>query len=109
MLTISDVAVEKAKEILEAESKTGQGLRFYTAGSSCCGPSFGIDITESPQDGDDVIEQSGLKVFVAKDAAEKLNNMKLDFVDDGQKQGFTFTGGEPSSCAPDSGSGCGCG
>ncbi len=108
MLTISDVAVEKAKEILEAEGKAGHGLRFSTAGSSCCGPSFGIDIAENPQDEDDVIEQSGLKVFVAKDAAEKLSGMKLDFVDDGQKQGFTFTGGEPSSCSPDSGSGCSC-
>ena len=109
MLTISETAVEKAKEILEAEGKTGHGLRFYTAGSSCCGPSFGIDIAETPQDGDNVIEQDGLKVFVAQDAAEKLNDMKLDFVDDGQKQGFTFTGGQPSSCSPDSGSGgCSC-
>jgi Fe-S cluster assembly iron-binding protein IscA len=92
MLTISDVAIEKAKEILQAEGKADHGLRFYTAGSSCCGPSFGIDIAE----------QDGLKVFIEKSASEKLTGMKLDFVDDGQRQGFTFTGGQPSSCDPNS-------
>lgn len=106
MITISDVAIEKAKEILEAEGKTEHGLRFYTAGSSCCGPSFGIDIVENPEAGDDVIEKDGLKVFVDKAASEKLDGMELHFIDDGEKQGFTLTGNPPaSSCAPGD-SGC---
>jgi iron-sulfur cluster assembly accessory protein len=106
MITISDVAVEKAKEIIDTEGKTGHGLRFFTAGSSCCGPSFDIDIVEKPEDGDDIIEKDGLKLFVGKEASEKLNGMELHFVDDGEKQGFTLTGNQPeSSCAP-SDSGC---
>ena len=56
MVTISDMAAEKSKEILTAEGKAEWGLRFYTAGSSCCGPSYGIDVVENPVDGDEVVE-----------------------------------------------------
>ncbi|MDO8283100.1 MAG: iron-sulfur cluster assembly accessory protein [Thermodesulfovibrionia bacterium] len=107
MLTISDVAVEKAKEILSAEGKDNFGLRLYMAGSSCCGPSFGIDVVETPEDGDSVVEKGGLKVFVDPSASAKLMGMELDFIDDGDKQGFMFTGNPPaSSCGSGSGSGC---
>lgn len=106
MLTISDVAVEKAKEILSAEGKPDFGLRLYMAGSSCCGPSFGIDVVENPETGDAVVEKGGLKVFVDQSASEKLIGMELDFIDDGEKQGFMFTGNPPSASSCGTGSGC---
>lgn len=34
MVTISDLAAEKATEILKAEGKAEWGLRIYTAGNS---------------------------------------------------------------------------
>ncbi len=106
MVTISDIAVEKAKEILEAEGKSRWGFRFYTAGSGCCGPSYGIDIVEQPSEEDEVIDKDGVKVFVEKSASEKLNGMEIHYVDDGEKQGFVFTGNQPSC---DSGCGSSCG
>ncbi len=106
MVTISDTAAEKTKEILSAEDKAEWGLRFYTAGTSCCGPSYGIDIVENPIDGDEVIEKNGTKFFIDKDASEKLDGMTIDFVDEGERQGFVLTGGKPS-CGPSCGSSCG--
>ncbi|MBI4842850.1 MAG: iron-sulfur cluster assembly accessory protein [Nitrospirae bacterium] len=104
MLTISDIAVEKAKEILSAEGKESFGLRLYTAGRSCCGPSFGIDLVENPEKGDNVVEKNGLRLFVDGEASDMLRGMELDFMDDGEKQGFVFTGNPPaSSCSTDSG------
>ncbi len=106
MVTISDTAAEKTKEILSAEDKAEWGLRFYTAGASCCGPSYGIDIVENPIDGDEVIEKNGTKFFIDKEASEKLDGMTIDFVDEGERQGFVLTGGKPS-CGPSCGSSCG--
>ena len=40
MLTVTNIAVEKAKEVLEAEGKAGWGLRIFIAGGSCCGPAY---------------------------------------------------------------------
>ncbi len=109
MVTVSDIAAEKTKEILTAEGKSGWGLRFYTAGSSCCGPSYGIDIVENAPDGDDVIEKNGVQFFIEKATSEKMNGMEIHFVDEDGKQGFVLTGGEAPSCGSGSGSGSGCG
>jgi len=107
MVSISDTAVGKAKEILEAEGKAGWGFRFYTAGSGCCGPSFGIDIVEQPLPDDEIIQKDGLKMFIEKSASDKLNGMKIDYLSDGEREGFIITGNEPSSCGPGCGSSCG--
>jgi iron-sulfur cluster assembly protein len=107
MVSISDTAVGKAKEILKAEGKSEWGFRFYTAGSSCCGPSYGIDIVEQPSAEDEVVEKDGIKMYIEKSASEKLNGMKIDYLDDGERQGFIITGNEPSSCGPGCGSACG--
>ncbi|PKL52322.1 MAG: iron-sulfur cluster assembly accessory protein [Nitrospira bacterium HGW-Nitrospira-1] len=105
MLKISDTAAEKTKEILKAEGKEGWGLRVFIHGSGCCGPSYGMDLNENASEGDKIIEKNGLKVFVDKEAAEKLGNKEIDYIKNEQGEGFVINGNEPpaaSSC----GSGC---
>ena len=103
MVKISDEAAEKGKQILNVERKTEWGLRIYTAGSSCCGPSFGMDINEHPAEGDEVIEKNGLRVFIDKTASEKLDGMELHYIEEGDSAGFVLKGGQQSS----GGSACG--
>ena len=98
MVTISDVASEKGKQLLKAEGKSAWGLRVYLAGSSCCGPSFGMDLSEHPSDGDEIIEKNGLRVFLDKAAFAKLKGMEIHYIDDGVERGFVITGKQPSSC-----------
>jgi len=107
MITVSDAAAEKTKEILTAEGKAEWGLRFFTAGSSCCGPSYNIDIVESPVDGDQVIDKNGTKFFIEQATLETMAGKEIHFVDDGEKQGFVLTGGEAPSCGSSCGSSCG--
>lgn len=107
MVTITDTAAEKAKEILSAEGKAEWGLRFYTAGSSCCGPSYGIDIVEEAVAGDKTIEKNGLKVFMDADTYQNLTGMNIDYIQDGEREGFVLTGGKAPSCGPGCGSSCG--
>ncbi len=102
MVTISEMAAKKAKEILAAEGKAEWGLRIYSAGGGCCGPSYGMDLDENPADGDEVVEKDGLKVFIDQKTLKSLGGMQIDFIDDGEKRGFVLTGGNPPSC----GSGC---
>ena len=105
MLKISDIAAEKAKEILKAEGKEDWGLRVFIHGSSCCGPSYGMDIDEKASEGDETIEKNGLKVFVNKEASESLSSKEIDFIKTEQGEGFVINSNEPSS-APSCGSGC---
>lgn len=96
MLSISDRALDKAKEILTVEGKSEWGIRIYCAGESCCGPSFGLDINEIPASGDEILEKDGLKLFLEQTAFEKLSDMQLDYYEDGQRSGFILTGDSPS-------------
>ncbi|MBI4690057.1 MAG: iron-sulfur cluster assembly accessory protein [Nitrospirae bacterium] len=100
MLTITEAAAEKAKQILTTEGKSDWGLRIYTAEGGCCGPSFGMDIDEKAGKDDDVVEENGLKVFMDKNTSQKLDGMKVDFLNDGERQGFILTGGKAPSCGP---------
>ncbi|MEJ2182710.1 MAG: iron-sulfur cluster assembly accessory protein [Nitrospirota bacterium] len=108
MFTISEIAAEKAKQVLEAEGKAEWGLRIYTAGGGCCGPAYGMDVEETPQAGDEVVEKNGLRVFADQQTFQNLTGMEMDFVDDGVNQGFVIKGQnpEPPSCGCAGGS-CG--
>jgi iron-sulfur cluster assembly accessory protein len=112
MVTISDEAIEKAKQILTVEKKQEWGLRIYVAGSSCCGPSFGMDLLENPMKDDQVVEKNGLRLFLEKNASEKLDGMEIHFMDDGEKSGFLIRGNQPMPGSKDASAGpgsCSCG
>lgn len=106
MFTISEVAADKAKEILKEEGKADWGLRLFVAGAGCCGPAYGMDIEETPREEDSVVEKNGLKVFLDPETSESLSEMQIDYLDDGTNQGFVIKGGGPPSCDCTSGS-CG--
>ncbi|MDI6801527.1 MAG: iron-sulfur cluster assembly accessory protein [Thermodesulfovibrionales bacterium] len=106
MVTITEKAADKAKEILAAEGKDNWGLRIYSAGGGCCGPSYGLDIAERPSAEDEVIETNGLQVFVDKNTLSALSGMQLDYMVSPEGEGFVLNGGTGSAC--DSGcSSCG--
>lgn len=107
MVKITDEAAEKSKEILASEGKAEWGFRFYTAGSSCCGPSYGIDIVENAVDGDETVEKNGVKFFIDQAALESLSGMEIHFVDDGTRQGFVINNPNPNPPSCGSGGGCG--
>jgi iron-sulfur cluster assembly accessory protein len=103
MFTISDIAAEKAQEVLVAEGKAHWGLRIFSS-AGCCGPSFGMDMEETPSEHDEVVEHNGLKVFADEKTFGLLKGMLIDFIDDGQQQGFIVKGTEaPPSCGCPSG------
>jgi iron-sulfur cluster assembly accessory protein len=106
MITISDVAASKIKEILEAEGLPNHALRVSTAGGGCgCGPSYEIMIDDKTGDGDTVVEKNGARVFVDGTTARTLEGAELGFISDERGEGFAiaFPNGAPS------GGSCGCG
>ena len=109
MLKISDSAAEKAKEILKSEGKEGWGLRIFVQGSSCCGPSYGMDIDETAAAEDETIEKNGLKVFVNKEASASLADKEIDYVSNDRGEGFVINGGEAPTCGSGGGAASSCG
>ncbi|MEN2994939.1 MAG: iron-sulfur cluster assembly accessory protein [Thermodesulfovibrio sp.] len=104
MFTISEKAAEKAKQILKNEGKEGWGLRIFSA-EGYCSPSFGLDIDEKPQEGDEVLEKNGLKVYIDKQTFNLLRELELDYYEDEEQEGFILKGQMPS-CGPGCGGSC---
>ncbi len=118
MITISDVAAEKIKDILKVEGVPNHGLRVSASGGGCCGPSYEIMIDDKAGDGDTIIEKSGAKLFVDASTAKTLDGAELGYISDERGEGFVlgFPNGAPAggSCGcggeesdPHSGGGCG--
>jgi len=107
MITITDVAADKIKEILKAEGVPQAGLRVFTggAGCGCSGPTFEIAIDDKAGDGDTVVENKGAKIYVDAETAKSLKGAELSFISDDRGEGFVL--GFPNG-APQGGS-CGCG
>ena len=105
MISISEVAADKIKEILKVEGVPNHGLRVTAGGGGCCGPSYEIMIDDKAGDGDTIVEMNGAKLFVDASTAKVLDGAELGFISDERGEGFVL--GFPNG-APTGGS-CGCG
>lgn len=103
MITLTDKAVAKVKEILDGQGQTDAGLRVYIAGGGCSGFKYGMQLDTEPAADDEVFEFEGLKVFVDSMSFPYLTGASVDYVDDALLgQGFKVEN-------PNAVSSCGCG
>ncbi|MCE5194035.1 MAG: iron-sulfur cluster assembly accessory protein [Nitrospiraceae bacterium] len=117
MVTISDAAAAKVKEILNVEGKPAWGLRIHMVEGGCCGPSFGMNLEEKSAEGDEIIEKNGLNIFIDRKTFQQMDGMNVDYIKNNEQEGFAVTGGKQSACGSGcstegsscgSGGGCGC-
>ncbi|PYV19736.1 MAG: iron-sulfur cluster insertion protein ErpA [Acidobacteria bacterium] len=101
MLTMTEAAVEKVKSIL-AERGEEAGLRISVVGGGCSGFQYQMSLDKAANADDQVIEMSGLKVFVDTRSLLYLNGTRVDYVDGLTGSGFKFEN-------PNSKGTCGCG
>ena len=102
MLQLTDRAVTKVKQLLEAEDKQGWGLRVAVQGGGCSGFQYGLTWANEKQENDEVLEFGGLKVYVDAMSGMYLDEVNVDYVDSLQGAGFKI--GNPNATGT-----CGCG
>ena len=100
MISITDRAAEKAREVLAQRGAENGALRVFVVGGGCSGYQYGMAIAQEAEDGDLVIEENGVRVLVDQDSARLLSGAEVDYVDDLMKAGFTiFNPNAVKSCA----------
>ena len=103
IITVTEAAAGKIRELLSEEGKTESGLRVFVQGGGCSGFQYGLMIEENGQGtGDQVFESNGVKLYVDPISIRYLNGAEVDFVD-------TVTGGGFTIKNPNATSTCGCG
>ncbi|TDF98903.1 HesB/IscA family protein [Paenibacillus piri] len=102
MITISESASDKIKELLASEETPDLFLRLGVKAGGCSGFSYGMGFDDQEQDTDKAFEINGLKVVVDQDSSKYLYGVEIDFKDTGMGGGFTIN--NPNAVAS-----CGCG
>ncbi|WP_028546901.1 HesB/IscA family protein [Paenibacillus taiwanensis] len=102
MITISELAIEKIKEMLAQEENPNMFLRVGVRPGGCSGFSYGMGFDDE-ETGDDVhLESHGMKVVVDKESIPHLTGLEIDYKESGMSGGFTIE--NPNAVAT-----CGCG
>jgi len=101
MVTISDMAEKKIKELMTEEEDT-LGLRIYVRGGGCHGYQYGMAFESKLSDDDTVIEKGDVKVIMDSHSAPLLSGAEVDYVDSLQGSGFSIKNPQAKTT-------CGCG
>ncbi|MFI5305690.1 MAG: HesB/IscA family protein [Nitrospiria bacterium] len=78
MVILTEKAGENVKGILDAEQKTGYGLRVQISGGGCSGFQYGMTFEEKANERDNVYESNGIRLFVDPKSAPLLEGVKAE-------------------------------
>ena len=100
LVSITDLAAEKAKALLEARDLPEGALRVFVAGGGCSGYQYGMALARSTEEDDLILEHSGIRIVVDPESAQYLEGAEIDYVDDIMKSGFSiYNPNAVKSCA----------
>jgi iron-sulfur cluster insertion protein len=102
MISITELAAGKVREISTAEGLQGQGLRLRVIGGGCAGFQYDLYFEEKATDLDEQFESNGVQLFVDPLSYQYLDGTQIDYVETSTGSGFKF--GNPNVSGT-----CGCG
>src|SRR5215212_10546954 len=103
-LNVTENAATEIKKFMASEEGLPEtaGLRVRVVPGGCSGFQYSLNIEEDSRQGDFLIEQQGIKLFVDMFSAQYLNGVVVDYTSNMMGSGFTFEN-------PNATGGCGCG
>lgn len=102
IMSLSDEAARRVREIIAGSEMPVAGVRVGIKNAGCVGMEYTLDFVETPDPGDDVVEQDGATVFVDPKAILFLLGTQMDYKVDKLSAGFVFDN-------PNQTDACGCG
>ncbi|HEX2171933.1 MAG TPA: iron-sulfur cluster assembly accessory protein [Dehalococcoidia bacterium] len=99
-LTITPEAVQQLHRVLEQQGRPDAGLRVFISEGGCSGYSYGMALEDDVQEGDQVVETSGVRLIVDEYSWPHIAGSEIDFVNSLMGGGFTLHNPNAvSSCA----------
>ena len=102
MITITDSAVEKIRDILAEENNPELKLRVFVQGGGCSGMQYGFTLDEAQSEDDWAIENNGVNVLVDSMSGGYLQGAVIDYRE--SEMGSSFSISNPNAETT-----CGCG
>ena len=102
VITLSDNAANRIKEIMSKAEKNLVGLRVGVKSGGCAGMSYMMEYAKEVKPNDEVIEDKGVKLFVDPGAIMYLLGTEMDYKKEQFSSSFIFKN-------PNETERCGCG
>ena len=99
MITLTETAATKVRQLLEAKSATG--LRAGVKGGGCSGFTYSLKL-DNPNPDDRILESLGVDIYIDPKSYLYLMGTQIDFIDELNQSGFKFVN-------PNAKRTCGCG
>jgi len=101
MVTVTPSATAKLKDLMAQEGIQDQGLRVRVMGGGCSGYQYQLAF-DTPREGDQIVEQDGVKVVIDSRSLLFLAGCEIDFQEGLNASGFAIKN-------PNAKGSCGCG
>ena len=102
MLTLTETAASKVKELLAEEGRDDIALRVAVSPGGCSGLRYAMYLDDQSTDKDAFEEQHGVRIVIDKMSVPYLSAATVDFMDSLEQTGFTIDN-------PAAQGGCACG
>jgi len=102
VITLSDRAAERVKEIIAKASEPIVGLRVGVTSGGCAGMSYVMEYAKEAKPNDEIIEDKGVKVLIDPKAVMYLLGSEMDYKKEELSSTFVFKN-------PNETERCGCG
>ena len=102
MITLSESAVERIKDILDEENNPALKLRVFVQGGGCSGMQYGFTLDEDVGEDDWTLDLNGVQLLVDSMSGQYLQGAEVDFKNDNMGASFVITN-------PNAQTTCGCG
>jgi len=102
LITLSDNAAIRIKEVMASASKSTIGVRVGVKSGGCAGMSYLMEYVEKVKVNDEVVEDKGVKVFIDPGAIMYLLGTEMDYKKEEFSSTFIFKN-------PNETERCGCG
>jgi iron-sulfur cluster assembly protein len=102
VMTLTDAAAARVREIMDKADKPVMGLRIGVKNGGCAGMEYTMEWAEDKKPFDEVVEDKGVKVLIDAKAMMFLLGTEMDYQMSTLKSGFVFNN-------PNQVSACGCG
>src|ERR671918_1523611 len=103
-LGVTEAAAQEIKKFMAGEEGLPEtsGLRVRVVPGGCSGFQYSLNIEEQSREGDFIIDEKGVRMFVDMFSAQYLNGVEIDYVSGVMGSGFAFKN-------PNATGSCGCG
>ena len=90
MITLTEIAAGKVKELLVEEGRDDIALRVAVQPGGCSGLRYAMYLDDQVSEKDQTADQFGVRVVIDRMSVPYLSDATIDFVDSLEASGFTI-------------------